>query len=82
MVELVEPEEVAEKVKELRGKLRMLCTLVKAAEILNALKCPELAMDVLEVVDERVLIDKPLQILRRMLQKCTILPQTGRLERE
>ena len=45
------PEPVAKVIHELRGKLRALCTLLRAAEVLEALGHTDVAMEVLDVVD-------------------------------
>ena len=45
------PEPVAKVIHELRGKLRALCTLLRAAEVLEALGHTDVAMEVLDIVD-------------------------------
>ena len=45
------PEPVAKVIHELRGKLRALCTLLRAAEILEALGHTDVAMEILDIVD-------------------------------
>ena len=45
------PESVAKVIHELRGKLRALCTLLRAAEILEALGHTDLAAEILDIME-------------------------------
>jgi len=45
------PESVAKTIHELRGKLRALCTLLRAAEILEVLGHTDLAAEILDIME-------------------------------
>ena len=53
------PEPIAKVIHELRGKLRALCTLLRAAEVLETFGHTDVAMEVLDIVDSCLSV-KPL----------------------